>query len=45
MTKVNVAEIDGNLLTIARPGSKLAHIVSHPYDIHSPASWMVCYVG
>src|SRR6516164_10464361 len=41
MTKVNVAEIDGNLLTVARPGSKLAHIVDHPYTFHIPSTWMV----
>src|SRR5271163_846432 len=41
MTKVNVAEIDGDLLTIARPRSKLAHVVGHPYAILTPSTRMV----
>jgi hypothetical protein len=43
MTKVNVAEIDGDLLTIARPGAKLAYIVCHPHPIPIPSRQMVYY--
>jgi hypothetical protein len=43
MTKVNLAEIDGDLLTIVRPGAKLTHIVCHPHTICIPSKQMVYY--
>jgi hypothetical protein len=45
MTKVNIAEVDRYLLTIACPRSKLADVVDHRSTISLPSTWMVDRVG
>jgi hypothetical protein len=42
MTKIDVSEVDGDLLGVAAGlGPQLVHIAGHPLNILSPSVWMV----
>jgi hypothetical protein len=42
VTKVDIAEIDGDLLAVARLGPQLAHIVGHRFpSLHHPYGWNI----